>query len=143
MPAWITPLDRPVWCSPILRSASSTQRRASGWRISSSRATARPTMPPPTTARSHSAGGGRSSGPLTGSRCSDRGRRAGAFGDEVDDLAHDLVDVEVLWRVDAVDPGLSQALSIGGGDDAAGDDRGVDLLVAQAAHHLGHQLEVG
>ncbi len=38
---------------------------------------------------------------------------AGALGDEIDDLAHDLVDVEVLGRVDAVDAGLAQALGVG------------------------------
>ena len=42
---------------PIRSSPSSTQSRAPGRRLSSSRATARPRMPPPTTARSHSRGG--------------------------------------------------------------------------------------
>src|SRR6185312_1976543 len=57
MPAWMTPEERPVWWAPIRGSASSTQRRAPGRRESSSRATAWPTMPPPTIATSHSAGG--------------------------------------------------------------------------------------
>src|ERR1700759_5334124 len=57
MPAWMTPEERPVWWAPIRGSASSTARLAPGRRLSSSRATAWPTMPPPTTATSHSAGG--------------------------------------------------------------------------------------
>src|SRR6187200_844026 len=152
MPAWITPLEWPVWWRPSVGSASSRQRRAPGCRASSSRAMARPRMPPPTTAKSHSAGGGQSpdsaaaadrpSDPLTGGP-SGRGRGFRALGDEVDDLAHDLVDVEVLRRVDPVDAGLAQALGVGGRDDAAGHNRGLDLLVAQAAHHLRHQLQVG
>ena len=59
----------------------------------------------------------------------DRRRRSGgcagvcALLDQLDDLAHDPVEVEVLGRVDAGDAGLAQALGVGGGDDAAGDDR--------------------
>src|ERR687891_444171 len=49
-----------------------------------------------------------------------RGGRRAALGDQLDDLAHDPVDVEVLRRVDAV-----------------------DALLAQQAHGLGDQLEVG
>src|SRR3954470_20397385 len=56
MPAWITPLERPVWWAPIRGSAFSTQRVAPARRESSPRATAWPTMPPPTIATSHSAG---------------------------------------------------------------------------------------
>ena len=63
-------------------------------------------------------------------------------GDQLDDLAHDPVDVEVLGRVDAVDAGLAQALGVGRGDDPADDDRHVDALLAEPAHHLGDQLEV-
>src|SRR4051794_15266054 len=54
MPAWITPLLRPVWCRPTSCSFSSTQTLSPGRRISSSRATASPRMPAPTTARSQS-----------------------------------------------------------------------------------------
>src|SRR5688572_5129744 len=50
MPAWTTPELRPVWCTPTRSSFSRTSRCAAGWRAASSRATARPTMPPPTTA---------------------------------------------------------------------------------------------
>ena len=56
MPAWMTPLLRPVWCAPRRCSRSSRQRLAPGWRASSSRATASPTMPPPTTTRSQLVG---------------------------------------------------------------------------------------
>src|ERR671915_650762 len=53
----MTPLFAPVWpvASSGARSRTTTSR--SGHRRVSSRATARPTMPAPTTARSHSAGG--------------------------------------------------------------------------------------
>src|SRR5919106_2167305 len=57
MPAWMTPLLAPVW--PVARAGarSSTTASRSGRRRVSSRATAKPTIPPPMTARSHSAGG--------------------------------------------------------------------------------------
>src|SRR5918992_286459 len=57
MPAWITPLFAPVWPVAGWVARSSTTAFRSGRRRVSSRATARPTMPPPITARSHSAGG--------------------------------------------------------------------------------------
>src|SRR5215207_574889 len=57
MPAWMTPLLAPVWPVATADARSSTTRRRSGYRRASSRATARPTIPPPTTARSHSPGG--------------------------------------------------------------------------------------
>src|SRR5918996_1760094 len=57
MPAWITPLLAPVWPVASSGARSSTTAFRSGRRRVSSRATARPTIPPPTTARSHSAGG--------------------------------------------------------------------------------------
>ena len=57
MPAWITPLEWPVWCAAIRGSRSSTATRRSGSRRPSSRATARPTIPAPTTATSHCSGG--------------------------------------------------------------------------------------
>src|SRR5215217_1038826 len=60
MPAWITPLLRPVWCCATAPSRSSTTVRRFGCRRVSSRATVSPRMPAPTTARSHSAGGWRS-----------------------------------------------------------------------------------
>src|SRR5918992_129559 len=57
MPAWMTPLLAPVWPVAGSGARSSTTASRSGRRRLSSRATARPTIPPPTTARSHSAGG--------------------------------------------------------------------------------------
>src|SRR5918992_611685 len=57
MPAWMTPLLAPVWPVAGSGARSSTTASRSGRRRVSSRATARPTIPPPTTARSHSAGG--------------------------------------------------------------------------------------
>ncbi len=67
----------------------------------------------------------------------------GALADQLDDLAHDLVDVEVLRRVDAGDAGLAQALGVGDGDDPADHDRDLDALLPQQPHHLGDQLQVG
>src|SRR5215207_11070647 len=56
MPAWITPLLAPV-CPPATAAPrSGTTADSSGWRCFSSRATANPRLPPPTTARSHSSG---------------------------------------------------------------------------------------
>src|ERR671914_187270 len=53
----MTPLLAPVWPVASTGARSSTTAFSSGRRRVSSRATASPTMPPPTTARSHSAGG--------------------------------------------------------------------------------------
>src|SRR4051812_26048428 len=50
MPAWMTPELRPVWCWAISFSRSSTTTLRP--RACSSRATARPTIPAPTTAMS-------------------------------------------------------------------------------------------
>src|SRR5436190_4670769 len=61
MPACTTPLLCPVWCAPTSRSFSRTRTTSRGWRSASSRATARPRMPAPTTARSHSPEGSVSS----------------------------------------------------------------------------------
>src|SRR4051812_37645980 len=58
MPAWITPLEWPVWWKPTSSSFSSTATRRSGARRVSSRAAARPRIPAPTTATSHWFGGG-------------------------------------------------------------------------------------
>src|SRR5690348_17293896 len=49
MPAWTTPLLRPVWCEPSVASFSSTVTDDPGARCSTSRATASPMIPPPTT----------------------------------------------------------------------------------------------
>src|SRR3954452_6614555 len=57
MPAWITPLECEVWWAASRSSRSRTQRPASGCRMSSSRATARPRMPPPITTTSQRDGG--------------------------------------------------------------------------------------
>src|SRR3954454_1684077 len=53
----MTPLLWPLWWAATSSSRSSTATRRPGRRASSSRAVARPTIPAPTTARSHSAGG--------------------------------------------------------------------------------------
>src|SRR3954449_11149368 len=58
MPAWITPLEWPVWWKPTSSSFSSTATRRSGSRRVSSRAAASPRIPAPTTATSHWFGGG-------------------------------------------------------------------------------------
>src|SRR5919108_1964390 len=52
----MTPLLRPVCPVATAGAASSTTAERSRWRRVSSRATARPRMPPPTTARSHARG---------------------------------------------------------------------------------------
>ncbi len=65
-----------------------------------------------------------------------------ALGEQLDDLAHDPVDVEVLRRVDPRDAGLAQRGDVGEGDDAADHDRGIDAVLAQQPHGLGDQLEV-
>src|ERR1700726_2177095 len=56
MPAWTTPELLPVWWSATAGSRSNTHSEAPGWRRISSRAAARPTRPPPTTARAHLSG---------------------------------------------------------------------------------------
>src|SRR3954470_7095142 len=56
MPAWITPLLAPVCPPATAGAASSTTASRPGRRRFSSRATASPRIPPPTTARSHSSG---------------------------------------------------------------------------------------
>src|SRR5512133_1449166 len=57
MPAWITPLFAPVCPLPTSGARSTTTTRSPGRRRSSSRATASPTMPAPTTATSQVSGG--------------------------------------------------------------------------------------
>src|ERR671914_1618990 len=57
MPAWMTPLLAPVWPVATAGARSSTTASRPGRRRFNSRATAKPTIPPPMTARSHSAGG--------------------------------------------------------------------------------------
>src|SRR5688572_25630789 len=57
MPAWMTPLLAPVWPVASTGARSSTTASRPGRRRVSSRATAKPTIPPPMTARSHSADG--------------------------------------------------------------------------------------
>src|SRR5215211_689510 len=52
MPEWMTPLLCPVWCCAIACSFSSTVRPRPGRRLRSSRATASPRMPAPTTTTS-------------------------------------------------------------------------------------------
>src|SRR6266436_5374796 len=52
MPEWMTPLLWPVWWAAICGSFSSSSSRRRGWASVRASAVARPTMPPPTTARS-------------------------------------------------------------------------------------------
>src|SRR3954447_20103791 len=87
MPAWITPLEWPVWWKPTSSSFSSTATRRSGARRVSSRAAARPRIPAPTTATSHWFGGGSPliagatlvGGCLGPGACSTLGRRSAAY----------------------------------------------------------------
>src|SRR5947207_1038130 len=64
MPAWMTPLERPVWWAAIRGSRSSTTTPIPSWRNASSRATASPTIPAPMTTTSHSRGGSGSLGTM-------------------------------------------------------------------------------
>src|ERR1700753_3919547 len=57
MPAWTTPELWPGWWVASCGAVSRTVRLRPGWRCRSSRASARPRMPPPTTARSVVEGG--------------------------------------------------------------------------------------
>src|SRR4051794_36142501 len=75
MPAWMTPELWPVWWAPISGSRSSTTTRSRGWRVASSRATARPTIPAPTTATSQAPSIPASVGAVRGPHDVARGRR--------------------------------------------------------------------
>ena len=57
MPAWMTPLEWPLWWTASPSSRSRTTTSESGWRRFSSRAVAIPTIPPPTTQTSQLGGG--------------------------------------------------------------------------------------
>ena len=57
MPECTTPLEWLVWCAAMRGSRSSTATASPSWRSASSRATASPTIPAPTTTTSHSRGG--------------------------------------------------------------------------------------
>src|SRR3954451_3650993 len=62
--------------------------------------------------------------------------------DQLDDLSHDLVDVEVLRRIDAGDAGVPQRLRVGRRDYPADHDRYLDAFCLQQANDLGDQVEV-
>ncbi len=64
------------------------------------------------------------------------------LGDEIDDLGHDPVDLEVLGRIDARDAGLDQLRRVGSGDDAADHDRRIHVALAQHADGVRDQLHV-
>ena len=70
-------------------------------------------------------------GKTTDRSASGRSGGAGARADEIHDLAHDPVDVEVLRREDGGDPGLAQLRCVRRGDDPADDDGRVDFVLAQ------------
>src|SRR3989442_10980679 len=74
MPECNTPLFLPLACSPSASSFSSTTTRPAGGRRFNSRATARPTMPAPTTTKSALRGS------LTGPRQATRPERAASIG---------------------------------------------------------------
>src|SRR5579883_1506369 len=60
-----------------------------------------------------------------------------------DDVAHDLRQIEVLWRVHARDAGLPQQLGVGGRNDAADHDGHVaDAGPGEAVEHVAHQGDV-
>ena len=61
------------------------------------------------------------------------GGDAVALLDQLDDVAHDQREVEVLRRVDRGDAGVLQRLHVGERDDAADDDRDVARRRPRAA----------
>src|SRR4051794_30547874 len=65
-----------------------------------------------------------------------------AFGDQIDDVAHDPVDLEVLRRVDAGDAGGEHLALVGRGDDAADDDRDLTAGLVEQADDVGDELAV-
>src|SRR5215211_2301892 len=69
MPAWMTPLELPVWWRAIRGSRSSTAMRSPSWRRLSSSAVASPMIPAPTTTTSHDRGGPVAEGSLTPGSC--------------------------------------------------------------------------
>src|SRR5215207_6016016 len=71
-----------------------------------------------------------------------RGGRMRLLGDQLDDLAHDPAHLEVLRGVDASDAGVEEPALVGGGDDAADDDRHVGFAGGQLRDDLRHQLGV-
>jgi hypothetical protein len=72
-----------------------------------------------------------------------RGCGVGTLADQIGDLAHDPVEVEVLGGVDASHAGFPQRLCIGRRDDATDHDRYVELGLAEQADDLRHQLAMG
>src|SRR4051794_10037711 len=70
------------------------------------------------------------------------GRCSVALGDEVDDVAHDLRDLEVLRGVDASDAVLEELLLVGHRDDPADDHRHVGAGLLELPDHVGDQLHV-
>ena len=62
--------------------------------------------------------------------------------DQVRDLPHDPVDVEVLGRVDAGHARPAHRLGVGRRDDAADHDRSLTALAAEQLHDARHQLPV-
>src|SRR4051794_35459356 len=70
------------------------------------------------------------------------GRCSVALGDEVDDVAHHLRDLEVLRGVDASDAVLEELLLVGHRDDPADDHRHVGAGLLELPDHVGDQLHV-
>ncbi len=62
---------------------------------------------------------------------------------QVDQVAHDVVEFEVLWRVDRGDPFATKSRGICFGDDAASDDRYIAKACGlKSLHDLWDQCEV-
>src|SRR5690348_16683975 len=83
-----------------------------------------------------------STGNSIGAKVLGGGGGGALFADQVDDLVHDPVDVEVLRRVDPGDAAVAQLLRVGRRDDPADHDRDVNALLAQQPDRLGDQLEM-
>ena len=65
-----------------------------------------------------------------------------ARGRDLGDVAHDVGQPEILWRVHRRHTRLVQSSSIGFRDDAADDDRRIDTLGPASLDHVGDELEV-
>src|SRR4051794_4359163 len=78
----------------------------------------------------------------SGSGCAGGGANACPLRDELDDVTHDLRQLEVLRRVDARDARLQQRTLVGRGDDPAHDHRHVGPGGAQLLEHTRDQLAV-
>src|SRR5262245_25735869 len=68
------------------------------------------------------------------------GERGGLGLDQLDNAGHDLVELEILGRIDGRSAALFEDIDVIGGDDAADDDRHVAKPgLAQALRYLAHE----